>query len=506
MGVLSKEAKVGIFLLLGILVLTYFTLRIGKMGVTERGYPVFASFDTVAGLDEKSVVKMSGVPIGQVELITLRDGRPRVRMRIREGVKIPVDSSISLASEGLLGEKYVEIVPGRSREFIPSGGEIEKSISAATLDELIRKVTLIADDVKKVTASLAEVLGSDDGKASLKEIVANIRESVKTLRSILSDNEKKVAAILDNVERITADLKDVTGNEKEDLKALIANLKEFSETLKEKTPQLAAKLDDTLGNIEGMVDENRENIKQAIENIKKASAKLDNTLGKIERGEGTLGKLVTEDAAYENLNSTLEGINRYLKRAEKMQFYLDYRMEYLQEPSEFKHYAALRIQPTVDKYYLIGVVDDPFGREKRTTTVTSTTDVNPPGGTTTVETVKTETLDTLKFNALVAKRFGDFTFKGGLIESTGGFGLAYHAFSDSLTLGIEAYDFGREDDDPHLKIYGNYDIFKNLFITAGYDDFLNNDRDRRTIFVGFGLKFRDEDMKTLLGAAPPVTP
>ncbi|RMG57675.1 MAG: MCE family protein [Deltaproteobacteria bacterium] len=506
MALLSREAKVGIFLLLGILVLTYFTLRIGKMGVTERGYAVYATFETVAGLDEKSVVKMAGVPIGQVEVITLEKGKPRVKMSIREGVRIPVDSSIGLSSEGLLGEKYLEIYPGQSSEAVPKGGEIGKVVSGANLDELIRKVTLIADDVKKVTESLAEALGGKEGKASLKEMVENLRESTRALRAILADNEKKVGRILDNVEKVSADLREVTGEEKEDLKVLIANLKDFSQTLKERTPEIAEKLEGTLENVKGLVSENRESVKKAIENIEQASAKLDSTLGKIERGEGTIGKLVTDESAYENLNSALEGINSYITKTRKLQTYIDYRMEYLQEPSEFKHYASLKIQPTVDKYYLLGIVDDPFGKEKRTTTTTTTTSVNPPASPTTVTEEKVESSDQLKFTALLAKRFGDFTFKGGLIESTGGFGVSYHTLSDSLTLGLEAFDFGRENEDPHLKIYGNYDIFKNLFITAGYDDFLNSDRDRKSLFFGFGLTFRDEDLKTLLGAAPPVTP
>jgi hypothetical protein len=71
---------------------------------------------------------------------------------------------------------------------------------------------------------------------------------------------------------------------------------------------------------------------------------------------------------------------------------------------------------------------------------------------------------------------------------------------------MDAFDFGRQANDPHLKIYGNYDIYKSFFVTAGYDDFLNNNSGMRTFFVGFGLRLRDDDLKTLLKSAPSVSP
>ena len=71
---------------------------------------------------------------------------------------------------------------------------------------------------------------------------------------------------------------------------------------------------------------------------------------------------------------------------------------------------------------------------------------------------------------------------------------------DRLTLGVDAYDFTRKDQPPHLKLFGNYDIVKNLFVTGGVDDLLNDEKNLRTFFFGFGIKFADEDLKTLLGA------
>jgi phospholipid/cholesterol/gamma-HCH transport system substrate-binding protein len=470
MAFMSKEAKVGIFVLLGIIILAYFTLKVGKIEVTEKGYTIYADFDTISGLDDKSVVKMAGVPVGQVLEIGLEGNRARVRMKIRERVKIPMDSTIALASEGMIGEKHIEIYPGLSKEsFIEEGGTIEKSYSGANIDELIRKVTLIADDFKKITESLTEVLADEEGKSSLKEIIGNLRDSTRIFKDIFATNEDKIGRIFENLDRISGDLEEVTGERKEDLKVLIANLKEFTDILKEKTPEIVRK--------------------------------LDSTLGKIERGEGTLGKLVSDSDAYDNMNSALEGINRQIKKVETLQTFLDYRLEYQEGPSEFKQYASLKIQPTVDKYYLFGIVDDPVGDVETKTIITTQT---PPGITT--QTEETVVSDDLKFNAFIAKKFGDFTFRAGLMESTAGFGFSYFALRNRLALNFDLFDFDRANNDPHVKFYGNYSIFKNLFVTAGYDDFINDNNDFRTLFFGFGLEFRDDDLKTLLRATPPVSP
>jgi hypothetical protein len=71
-----------------------------------------------------------------------------------------------------------------------------------------------------------------------------------------------------------------------------------------------------------------------------------------------------------------------------------------------------------------------------------------------------------------------------------------------LSISVDAFDFTRQDQSPHLKVFGTYDIVKNFFITGGVDDVLNDEANLRTLFLGFGIKFADEDLKTVLGAVP----
>jgi phospholipid/cholesterol/gamma-HCH transport system substrate-binding protein len=496
---------VGIFVVLGLVVLTYFTFRVSKWGgIGEKGYKLTVDFETAAGLEPKANVKMAGVPVGKVEEIQLVGNRARLILRIDEGIRIPVDSVASIQTQGLLGEKYVEIQPGKQADrLLPHGGRIANTQPPVNLDEIVRKVSLISDDVKRFTESLADTLGTEEGKQALAEILENVREASGVLRNVAGANEERLNRILANIDNLSGDLKDITSANKEDVRATIANLRAFSQTLKEETPDLARKLEAMGEQVSGVFGENRENIKESIENFKLASAKLDNTLSsaekvmaKIDRGEGTLGKLISDNTTIGSLNDTLEGISRYVRRTESLKTFLDYRLEYQTEPSEYKHYVNLRLQPAADKYYLLGVVDDPRGK-RDTSDTTSTVD-----GVTTQSHTETFTND-LKLTALVAKRFSGLTVKGGVMESTGGVGADYEVIRDRFTVGLDAFDFGRKrGEHPHLKAYGNYDIVKNLFITGGVDDILNSENDLRTFFFGFGIKFADEDLKTLLGAVP----
>jgi len=506
---MSREARVGIFVLLGLIILTFFTFRVSKWGlIAEKGYRLTVDFDSAAGLEPKSDVKMAGVPIGKVEEIQLVGNRARLVLRIHQGIRIPIDSIGSIQTQGLLGEKYVELLPGKdTQRNLPAGGQVANTLSPTNLDEMVRKLSAIGDDVKKFTDSLSATFGTEEGKKALGDILRDVRATTASLRVVVQGNEERLGRILANVDRLSADLSEISSSNKENVRATIANLRAFSDTLKSETPALMRKLEEMSERVSGVVGDNRENLKESIRNLKTASARLDNTLdaagkvmAKIDRGEGTLGKLVNDNTAHVSLTDTLDGINRYVRKTEQLKTFVDYRLEWQQAPSEFKHYVNLRLQPTADKYYTIGVVDDPRGKFSSST---STITVN---GTPT--TYATETYDNkLKFSALIARRFSGLTVKGGVLESTGGLGVDYELLKNRLTVGADAWDFARKDLSgksvpPHLKVYGNYDIVKNLFVTGGVDDVLSTERNLRTMFLGFGIKFADEDLKTVLGAVP----
>ena len=141
MKLFDVELFVGL-VLLGILgVLGYMSLRLGQVDlVGGGGYRVQAKFMTVGGLQTGAAVELAGVAIGRVEQIALdKNYRAQVRLSLRGGISLYEDAKASIKTKGLIGERYVEIAPGRGPKQLKSGGEIRDTESPVDIQELIAK-------------------------------------------------------------------------------------------------------------------------------------------------------------------------------------------------------------------------------------------------------------------------------------------------------------------------------------------------------------------------------
>ncbi|TWI55399.1 phospholipid/cholesterol/gamma-HCH transport system substrate-binding protein [Pseudomonas duriflava] len=143
----TQEIGVGLFLLAGLLALLLLALRVSGLTVGQHDdtYKVYAYFDNIAGLSARARVTMSGVTIGKVTAVDLdRDSyMGRVTMQIDKRVdNIPVDSTASILTAGLLGEKYIGISVGGDEEVIKENGTIRDTQSSLVLEDLIGKFLL----------------------------------------------------------------------------------------------------------------------------------------------------------------------------------------------------------------------------------------------------------------------------------------------------------------------------------------------------------------------------
>lgn len=111
----------------------------GPLG--RSGYEVSASFRSAEGVAVGSEVRLAGIRIGQVAAMTLDPAsfRARTVMRLDDGVAIPADSSAIIASDGLMGSAYVEIMPGGALDDLAPGGEITDTQGAVSLLNLLMK-------------------------------------------------------------------------------------------------------------------------------------------------------------------------------------------------------------------------------------------------------------------------------------------------------------------------------------------------------------------------------
>lgn len=107
----------------------------------QNGYTVVAKFDRVDGLNPGSDVKISGIKVGKVTSFELdpKSFRAVLNLSLRNDIQLPSDTSAEIIGNGLLGEKYVALVPGADDEKIPTNGQIEFTQSSISLESLIGK-------------------------------------------------------------------------------------------------------------------------------------------------------------------------------------------------------------------------------------------------------------------------------------------------------------------------------------------------------------------------------
>ena len=151
----TMEIGVGLFLLAGILALLLLALRVSGLSPTASSdtYKLYAYFDNIAGLTVRAKVSMAGVTIGKVTAIDLdRDNfTARVTLQIEKSVdNLPTDSTASILTAGLLGEKYIGISVGGEDTLLKDGATIHDTQSSLVLEDLIGKFLLntVSKDAK----------------------------------------------------------------------------------------------------------------------------------------------------------------------------------------------------------------------------------------------------------------------------------------------------------------------------------------------------------------------
>ncbi len=478
---MSTAAKVGGFFLVvlvlaGILIWRIEDLRLGR-GPAKR---ISVDFKDVAGLDAKSTVRLAGVRVGKVARIRLApDGHAIVDMDLDRDVELRQGASASVANLGLLGEKYVELVPGPvGAPELPEGTTLKGDVPVS-FDQITRLARDIELDIKDITKNLNEAIGGPQG-------------------------EKKLDTIVENVRVITEDLRTMVASNRGNVDATIANLRDFTEGM----TQLVDRLDK-------LVAANQSNVSQGIANIKDVSQKLVTTAdnlneitGRIREGKGTVGKLIESEETHKNLNDALvavkEGVgtlNKTLGRVGTTKFDLGVRSELLTRFNKGKGYMTLDIEPADSpRFYRVELMSEPFGRRTQDTTTYTVT--FPDGHTEAFLVDKQDYKYNFAFSALFGWRWKDLALRAGVIESTGGAGLDYKIFHDRLRFSADVWDFNHPNYSAHAKIAGRYYISPSVYVTGGWDDLLNRSRGADSIFFGAGVRWTDDDIKYLLGSVP----
>ena len=139
------ETVMGAVVLLVAGVFVFFAYDMAQVKAVE-GYEVTALFYKIGGLNEGSDVRISGIKVGTVidHELDSESYDARVRMTITREIKLPVDTVASIASEGLLGGKYVRLEPGTDKSYIKHGGTITRTKDFRSLEDQVGEIIFLA--------------------------------------------------------------------------------------------------------------------------------------------------------------------------------------------------------------------------------------------------------------------------------------------------------------------------------------------------------------------------
>jgi phospholipid/cholesterol/gamma-HCH transport system substrate-binding protein len=138
----GRDLLVGIFVMLGLGAIAYLSLSVGGASLRPgSGLTLVAGFDELGGLKPRAPVVISGVKVGQVRAVELgQDYRARVTLDLQPGLELPSDTTASIVTSGLLGDRYISLQLGGDTQMLQDGDTLSFTESAVLLERLLGKL------------------------------------------------------------------------------------------------------------------------------------------------------------------------------------------------------------------------------------------------------------------------------------------------------------------------------------------------------------------------------
>lgn len=254
---LSLEAKVGAFVLTGLLCIATAIFLLGDY-TFERRYTEYATFSDVANLSKDAPVKLAGVEIGKVKGLILEDHHAKVVMAIRSGVDIYNDAEFEIGSTGIIGSKYLAINQGHASSGVLPPNSVVRGVDPVSIEKALNQALGKLD---KLLTSLTEEGPRGSLTDNLRETVANVRDMTANLNDLIATTKPKLTNALDRTDDITKKL----------------------DSLLEKANQTMAGLATDKGAVGALLHDEKvkEDVKQTIADVKEAAGIAKDVFGRI---------------------------------------------------------------------------------------------------------------------------------------------------------------------------------------------------------------------------------
>lgn len=283
---LTRELKTGLLAIsaIVIIILGYSFLKGQNLLSSDRTF--YVVYNQVSGLSSSSAIHINGLQVGKVSDISFinEQGKLLVTMNISSDFKFSKNSIAKITSDGIIGGKSLSIELAQGGPFAESGdtltGKIEKGLIESVGEKLAplqKKVASAIVSADSLIGGLNKVLGPNTRKdlktaiADLSKTMASFKGASNSLEKLLADNDEKL-------DRTFTNLDEMAGN--------------FNQ------------LSDTLANI---------NINKLVGNLQSVVSDFENIANNLEQGNGTLGKLLNDEAVYDNLENATKQLEELLQ-------------------------------------------------------------------------------------------------------------------------------------------------------------------------------------------------
>jgi phospholipid/cholesterol/gamma-HCH transport system substrate-binding protein len=277
------EWKVGLFVLLATLLFVGGTIYLGQKELGQSGPRVRVAFPEVGGLNPGDPVMVSGLRRGAVARIDLGPENVFVTLKLRPDVVLRSDARFSIENMGIMGEKFVAVVPGTASDTLDTRIVARGGYSPG-LTEAMAQLGLVLDDVGSIVSRVESVLQEQDLVEPLKETVRLLRDVSGELDTMLVENRDDVRSSIVSFRSLTENLD----------AALLRNRGKLDSTAVH-AAAASARFEETMNRLDGSV------------------RSLEAVVRRIEQGEGTLGKLSKDDELYQDLLESVQSLNALLQ-------------------------------------------------------------------------------------------------------------------------------------------------------------------------------------------------
>jgi len=270
----------------------------------QKGYTIRVYFDYVSGLDTGAPVRLAGMEVGEVKDMALVDNKIEVILKLHSTAKVRSDSNITINSLGIVGEKYVEITMGTPQGKILKPGSIVQGINPVNVEEMLSRTEAVVYKSEKIVAFMDKMLGGEETWIELDKMIKNTSAFTNTLNELFTKNKEEINSTIEDLYSISASLKGIIKENRDDFRTTSEKLKQTAIQSQLISLQLNKSASELNNIILGTKKEMSHTFTELIETIDS----LQGILQKIEKGQGTLGMLISNEEVSNQLASAAKNI------------------------------------------------------------------------------------------------------------------------------------------------------------------------------------------------------